>query len=129
MPGAPYAKSSFPLAGYSLDLASRPPFFKYFCVLTIILFQSLIARSREKSWLLHEQKENWDRLVEEARLHGDVAVQLAPLVEEVDSLRLQEPKAHWHEEETERAFEALSVRARQDEEEVARVRREWDELL
>ena len=33
-------------------------FFMYFCGLTIIFFQSLIARSREKSWFLREQKEN-----------------------------------------------------------------------
>ena len=64
-------------------------------------------------------------------MHGDVSaqlvatqqrvVELTPLAEETDSLRLQEPKAHWHEEETERAFEALSARVRQDEEETARV--------
>ena len=46
-----------------------------------------------------------------------------------DSLRLWEAKAHRHEEETLKAFKALSARVRQDEEEVARVRREWDELL
>ena len=68
----------------------------YFCVLTIIFFQSLIARSWEKSQFLREQKEKWDHLVEEARLHGDVATQLAaaqqrvakltPLAKEADSL-------------------------------------------
>ena len=68
----------------------------YFCVLTIIFFQSLIARSREKSWFLHEQKESWDRLVEEARMRGDVSAQLVaaqqrvaeltPLAEEAASL-------------------------------------------
>ena len=110
----------------------------YFCVLTIIFFQSLIAHSREKSRFLHEQKEKWDRLAEETRLHGDVTAQLVaaqqrvaeltPLAEKADSLRLWEAEARWH-EETERAFEALSARVRQDEEEAARVRREWDELL
>ena len=55
--------------------------------------------------------------------------ELIPLAEEVDSLRLREAEARRHEEETERAFEALSVRARQDEEEASRVRREQDELL
>ena len=54
---------------------------------------------------------------------------MTPLVEEVDSLRLREAEARRHEEETERAFEALSVRAWQDDEEAARVRREQDELL
>ena len=49
----------------------------YFCVMTFIFFQSLIARSREKSRFLREQKENWDCLAEEARLHGDVTAQLA----------------------------------------------------
>ena len=35
-------------------------------------FQSLAARSREKSWFLREHKEEWDRLVDEAWLHRDV---------------------------------------------------------
>ena len=55
--------------------------------------------------------------------------ELAPLVEEAKNLRLWEAEACWHEEETEKAFEALSVRAQQDEEEATRVRREWDQLL
>ena len=55
--------------------------------------------------------------------------ELTPLAEEADSLRLWEAKAHRHEEETERAFEALSARVRQDVEEAARVKRERDELL
>ena len=54
---------------------------------------------------------------------------LTPLAEEVDSLRLREAEARRHEEETERAFEALSTRVWQDEEEANRVRREQDELL
>ena len=113
-------------------------FFVYFCVLTIIFFQSLIVRSREKSRFVLKQKENWDCLIEEARLRGDVAAQLVatqqrvaeltPLAEEADSLRLWEVEARRH-EETERAFEALSARVRQDEEEAARVRRERDQLL
>ena len=55
--------------------------------------------------------------------------ELTPLAEEAGSLRLWEAEAHRHEEETKRAFEALSVRARQDDEEATRVRRERDELL
>ena len=43
-----------------------------FCILTIISLQSLIARSRGKSWFLHQQKETWDCLVEKERLRGDV---------------------------------------------------------
>ena len=54
---------------------------------------------------------------------------MTPLAEEADSLRLLEAEAHRHEEENERVFEALSARVRQYEEEAARVRREWDELL
>ena len=69
-----------------------------------------------------------------AWLHRDVTaqlrvVELTPLAEEADSLRLREAEARRHEEETERAVEALSVRARQDDEAAAKVRREWDELL
>ena len=106
----------------------------YFCVLTIIFFQFLIAHSREKSWFIRELKENWDDLIEKARLCGDVTaqlrvVELTPLAEEANSLRLWEAEAHRHEEETERAFEALSVRARQDDEAATKVRRERDELL
>ena len=41
---------------------------------------------------------------------------MTPLAEEADCLRLREAEARRHEEETERAFEALSVRVRQDEE-------------
>ena len=48
----------------------------YFCVLTIIFFQSLIARGQEKSQFLREQKENWGHLIEEAWLRGDVTAQL-----------------------------------------------------
>ena len=114
-------------------------FLHVFLCSDIYLFQSLIARSQEKSWFLREQKENWDRLVEEAQLCGDVAAQLAvaqqrvteltPLAKEADSLRLREAEARRHEEETGKAFEALSARVQQDEEEAARVRRERDQLL
>ena len=55
--------------------------------------------------------------------------ELTPLAEEVDSLRPWDAEARRHEEETERAFVALSARVRQDEEEAARVRKEQDELL
>ena len=55
--------------------------------------------------------------------------ELTPLTEEADSLRLWEAEARRHEEETEKGFEALLVRVRQDEEEVARVRIEGDQLL
>ena len=81
----------------------------YFCVLTIIFFQSLIARSQEKSCFLHEQMESWDCLVEEARLRGDMTAQLVaaqqrvaeltPLAEEADSLRLLEAEARRHADE------------------------------
>ena len=68
-------------------------FFIYFCFLTAIFFQSLIACSREKSKFLCRHKEDWDRLVNEARLHRDVTAQLCqrmaeltPLVAEADDL-------------------------------------------
>ena len=40
-------------------------FFIYFCLLTTAFFQSLIARSREKSRFLREHKEGWDHLINE----------------------------------------------------------------
>ena len=48
-------------------------FFIYFCFLTTIFVQSLIAHSQEKSWFLREHKEDWDHLIDEAWLHRDVA--------------------------------------------------------
>ena len=51
------------------------------------------------------------------------------MAKEVASLRLQEAEAHRDVEEGEKAFEELSERARLDEEEDARVRKERDELL
>ena len=56
-------------------------------------------------------------------------VELTPLAKEAFNLQLWEAKARRHVDEAERAFEALSVRVRQDEEETARVKRERDELL
>ena len=50
--------------------------------------------------------------------------ELTPLAEEAVSLRLQEAEARWDAEEAEKAFEELSARARQDEVEVAKVRRD-----
>ena len=86
-------------------------------------------RSREKSRFLREQKETWDRLVEEARLHGEVTAQLVaaqqrvaeltPLTEEVDSLRLLVNETWRDADEAEKAFEALSARSWRDEEEAA----------
>ena len=72
-------------------------------------------------------------------MHGDVSAQLAaaqqrvaeltPLAEEAASLWLREDEAHWDAEDVEKSFEELSERARLDEEEDARVRKERDELL
>ncbi|XP_066373089.1 uncharacterized protein [Miscanthus floridulus] len=100
---------------------------------------SLIARSREKYGFLHEQKEKWDCLIEEARLPGDVSAQLAvaqqrvaeltPLAKEAADLRQREAEAHRNAEDAEKVFQDLSMRARQDEEEGARVRKERGELL
>ena len=73
--------SSFPLVMYPLDLPSRFPLSSCIFVFLYFLyrssFRSLIARSQEKSQFLHEQKVEWDRLTEEARLRGDVGAQLA----------------------------------------------------
>ena len=93
----------------------------YFCVFTLIFFQTLIARSREKSRFLQEQKEKWDRLTEEAQLGGDVSAQLAiakqrvteltPLAKEAAELQQQEAEAHQDMEDAAKAFQDLSVRA------------------
>ena len=42
---------------------------------------------------------------------------------------MREAEAGRHEEETKKAFEALSARVQRDEKEATRVRREWDQLL
>ena len=76
----------------------------------------------EKSWFLHEQKVEWDRLTEEARLRGDVGAQLA-------TVQQREAEAHWDAGEIHGMFEDLSARVKQDEEAATRVRKEWDELL
>ena len=55
--------------------------------------------------------------------------ELTPLAKEVASLRLQEAEAHRDMEEGEKAFEELSARAQQDEEEATRIRKKQDELL
>ena len=54
---------------------------------------------------------------------------LTPLTEEVDSLLSRVAKARRDADEAEKAFEALSVRSRRDNEEAAKVRKEWDKLL
>ena len=66
----------------------------YFCVLTLIFFQSLIARSREKSRFLCEHNEDWDHFIDEEWLHSNVITQLrqrvaklTPLAMEADNLR------------------------------------------
>jgi len=50
--------------------------------------------------------------------------ELTPLTEEVDSLRSRVAEAHRHADEAERAFEALSVRSRRDDEEDTKVKNE-----
>ena len=51
------------------------------------------------------------------------------MVEEVAGLWQWEAEARWDTEDIEKMFQDLSVRAWQDEEEAARVRKDWDELL
>ena len=48
---------------------------------------------------------------------------------EADNLRRWEAEARQDVEDVEKSFDELSERARWDEEEAARVRKEWDELL
>ena len=56
-------------------------------------------------------------------------VELTPLTKEVANLWSRVAEARWDADEAEKAFEALSVRSRKDDEEAARVRKERDELL
>ena len=51
------------------------------------------------------------------------------LAKEVDGLPLLVAKDRCHANEAKRAFEALSARSWRDDEEVAKVRKERDELL
>ena len=44
---------------------------------SLLPLQVLVARSRNKSQFLREQKAEWDRLSEEARLRADMDAQLA----------------------------------------------------
>ena len=55
--------------------------------------------------------------------------ELTPLAKEADRLRSRVVESHRHADKAERAFEALLVRSWRDEEEVAKVRKEQDELL
>ena len=54
---------------------------------------------------------------------------MTPLAAEVDILRRWEAEAHRDAEDAEKSFEELSERAWWDEKEVARVRKERNELL
>ena len=56
-------------------------------------------------------------------------VELTPLTEEVTNLHSWVAEAYWDADEAKKAFEALSVRSWKDDEEAARVRKKWDELL
>ena len=85
-------------------------------------FQSLVARSRNKSLFLRDRKAEWDRLTEEAWLRGDVSAQLAVVQQ-------REAKARRDVEEFHAMFEDLLARTKLDEEEIARLRKERDELL
>ena len=56
-------------------------------------------------------------------------VKLTPLVEEAANLRSWVGEAYWDVDEAEKAFKALSVRPRKDDEEATMVKKERDELL
>ena len=56
-------------------------------------------------------------------------VELTPLAAEANNLQRREAEVLWDAEDAEKSFDELSERARQDQEEATRVRKEWDELL
>jgi len=56
-------------------------------------------------------------------------VELTLIAEEVANLRSWVAEARRDADEAEKAFKAPSARSRKDDEEAARVRKEWDELL
>ena len=89
---------------------------------SILPLQILVARIQNKSRFLREQKAEWDRLSEEARLRADMAAQLAAAQERKAQAREDTEEAH-------RMFEDLLARSKLDEEEIARLRKERDELL
>ena len=64
----------------------------------------------------------WDHLIEEAQLRGDVGAQLA-------AAQQREAEARRDVEEFHGMFEDLSARVKLDEEVAARLRKERDELL
>ena len=94
--------------------------FRVFCYRSS--FQCIVACSGNKSWFLREQKEEWDCLTKEARLRGDVGVQLA-------AAQQREAEACRDIEEIHGMFEDLSARVKLDEEATSRLRKEQDELL
>ena len=55
--------------------------------------------------------------------------ELTPLPKEEANLQSRVAEAHRDADEAEKAFEAMSARSREDDEEVAKVRKEQDELL
>ena len=56
-------------------------------------------------------------------------VELTPLTEDAANLRSWVAKAHRDVDEAEKTFEALSARSWKDDEDAAKVSKEWDELL
>jgi hypothetical protein len=98
-----------------------------------------MVRSREKSQFLCCQKDAWDRLAEEAWLHGELTeqlitacqkvVELAPADEEVTSLRIREAGACQHANKSEEKLMALAERACLDDVDFEQLRKKRDELL
>ena len=89
---------------------------------SLLPLQVLVARSRNKSQFLREQKVEWDHLSKEARLRADMATQLATAQE-------WEAQARQDAEEAHGMFEDLAARSKLDGEEIARLQKERDELL
>jgi hypothetical protein len=98
-----------------------------------------MERSRDKSLFLRRERDVWDRLAKEVRLHGELAVQLAiarqrvteltPTAEEVANLQIREANARRHTIEAEEKAATLIERAHKDDAKAERAQKEWDDLL
>jgi hypothetical protein len=98
-----------------------------------------MERSCEKSLFLHRERDVWDRIVEEARLCGELTAQLAathqrvaelaPAAKKVANLQIREADVRRRAIEAEEKAATLVERARKDDVEAERVRKERDDLL
>jgi len=84
---------------------------------SLLPVQILVARSRNKSQFLYEQKAERDRLSKEAWLRANMAAYLATAQE-------REAQARQDAEEAHGMFKDLSARSKLDGEEIARLQKE-----